>query len=118
MIPQGARPRILAQGQLPTSSAALYTAPTPNTGAVITYVAIYNTSALTIQAVAISVKQSGQTARQVYANALATLTSSTPLGGSGTSGTIMLGPGDAIYGSTTTDSTADYIVCGFEIPGT
>jgi hypothetical protein len=98
----------LADGQLPTTVAAIYTVPTGNK-VKITSLHVYNTN-VTAQDVNIYVTRSGGTRRQLYRSAALAQFATFNMLASGES--ITLDEGDTIDGDTTTASAADYLITG------
>ena len=99
----------IADGQVGTSQAAIYTVPL-STVAVVTQVAFYNTNAAQ-QTLRVWIKRAGGTARSLRQFVLAQAESLDLLDDGDT---LELSAGDAIEASTTTGSAVDFIILGNE----
>lgn len=97
----------LADGQVATSAAAIYTVPA-GTVTVLKYINFYNTNSAT-QTLSVYITRSGGTRRQVIRQVLDQYQSLALLS-EGES--LTLSTGDALEADTTTASAVDYIVSG------
>lgn len=98
----------LADGQLPSSQAAIYTVPA-NYRAIVNYIHVHNTGSAP-ETVTIWVKRSGSTARiLVREPALSIDTTMWPLE---PSEELTLSAGDSIEAQTSTATTVDYFITG------
>lgn len=96
----------LADGQVGTSKATIYTVPA-STAAVVKSLVFFNTNASS-QTLNVYVKRSGSVSRQIHREAtMAQYASVNPL-----SETLFLSAGDVIEADTTTASAVDYFIGG------
>ncbi len=99
-----ASPKVLAEGQLPTSKGTLYTA--PSGGALVKFYRVHNSNA-TPQEVVLYVNASG-TSREIDRATLGQF----EFGCEPEGMTLSLESGDSIEGVTTTSSAVNYIITG------
>ena len=97
-------PKILADGQLPSSKGTLYTVPA-GTSVYLSKINILNTSATT-QTVKIYIKPGGTSRFLVHVSGLEQYESIIYDGG------LILETGDLVEGETTTASVVDYLIMG------
>jgi hypothetical protein len=99
-------PKVLAEGQLPSSKGTLYTVPA-NTTVYISMIRMTNTSATT-QTVLIYYKPGSTSRLQFYVSGVEQYNTVEKSGGD------ILETGDLIEGYTTTASVVDYVIMGVE----
>ncbi len=98
-------PGSLADGQLPAVKGTLYTVPA-STKAYIHRMTVFNSSASLTETVAVYVKRSGSTSRQIARYVLA------PNEWAVVDVPNPLSTADVIEGSSTSVTTTDYVICG------
>ena len=97
-------PKILADGQLPSSKGTLYTVPAA-TSVYLSKITIFNTNIVT-QIVKLYINPSGTSRQLVYVKELEQYETIIYNGG------VILETGDLIEGETTTASAVDYLIMG------
>lgn len=105
-------PKLLADGQLPSSQGALYTCPALTTAAV-KFFRLVNTSASAVT-VNLYVKKSGGTGRRIVPKDYA-LAAGAMLDVFDAVQNLPLGAGDAIEGQCSAATTVDYVLGGGEV---
>lgn len=104
--------KTLADGQLPSSAAALYTVTSPKV-AHIGWLTLVNTSTTDARVVNIYVKRSGGTMRRIIGRDHS-LAAKALLDVLGDSTGLKLSPGDAIWGDAAAADEIDYLISGGE----
>jgi len=97
-------PKILADGQLPSSKGTLYTVPA-STSVYLSKITIFNTN-ITTQTVELYINPSGTSRQLIYITELEQYETIVYDGG------VILETGDLLEGETTTVSVVDYLIMG------
>jgi len=100
--------KVLAEGQLPTSTGDLYTVPA-NTAAIVKTITLVNTNTAS-ETINLYILKSGSTARRIIPQDLSLGSKYSLIFDE----EITLGAGDKIQGSTTTASKVDFTIMGVE----